>query len=334
MNSVQHTTTGKDEECAPSERHETEVAPASPALASRHKWIILVGMAVIVLVLGGLGGVIGGFIVRATVEDDDDDSPTDVQPGNDITRAELLEFLEQNSLPNGGTTALSDPLSPQSQAFEWLLQDLTSPGALLATEQSKLQRYALATVYYSTNGDGWMRRPENNHEHDYDHESEESEDSWPWLTLDHECEWGGVSCNFDDTITALLLPRTYMSGPIPAEISLLSALASLNLSQNHLPSSIPTELGVLTKLHTLILLENHLTGLIHDEFGQLTRLVELNLAHNKLSGSIPTEFGLLTMIERMDLKDNLLTGDIPSELGMMQHASKCSYLSVLQFVLD
>lgn len=322
MPSAQFIITGKDEECAlPSEgQQDTKDITSTPA---RRKWIIFVGLAVLALIVGGLGGVIGGFIVRATVQDDDDadDSTAQVQPDNNISKAELLGFLEQHS------PALSDPMSPQSQAFEWLLQDLASPGAVLATNQSKLQRYALATLYYSTNGDGWTK-PEEFGCRDGVECGDENEDDtglqWPWLTLDHECTWGGVSCNFDDSISSIWLPRIHMSGPIPTEISLLSTLASLFLGLNQLSSSIPSELGLLTKLHTLHLLDNHLAGVIPNELGRLTRLVELSLAQNKISGTIPTEFGLLTSIETMDLKDNLLNGDIPSELGMMRHASKCS----------
>jgi len=322
MNSDPSTSTGKDEERAQPERQQdTEDSTPPGALWCRRKWLLLVGMAAFALMLGGLGGVIGGFIVRATVKDNDEDDSV-VQPGNDITRAGLLEFLEPHS-PDG---ALLDPTSPQSQALEWLLQDLTSPGAVVATDQSMLQRYALATLYYSTKGDGWTKREEYGCcGGDCECEGTEDDSGWPWLTLDHECMWDGISCNFDDSISSIMLPMIHMSGPIPAEISLLFALANLFLGTNQLSSSIPSELGLLTRLHTLDWRENHLTGVIPTELGRLTRLSELNLAHNKLTGSIPTEFGLLTSMERMDLKDNMLNGDIPSELGMMQHASKCFY---------
>jgi hypothetical protein len=75
------------------------------------------------------------------------------------------------------STLLNDASTPQGMAFRWLLDNdeaqidpCTYPGVA--------QRYALATFYYSTNGDGWT-------------------DNSGWLTGGNECMWLGITCEED-----------------------------------------------------------------------------------------------------------------------------------------
>jgi hypothetical protein len=72
-----------------------------------------------------------------------------------------------------------------------------------------LQRYALATLYYSTEGNNWI-----------------ASDSW--LTNATECEWYSSSqqpaliCDADRNILELNLANNNLRGTIPAELALLA----------------------------------------------------------------------------------------------------------------
>jgi hypothetical protein len=112
------------------------------------------------------------------------------------------------------------------------------------TDDRLLQRFALVTFYYSTNGENW--------------DGDEN-----WVTpMTHECEWTGVSgcqvgslfVDYDAParIKSLLRAVHHLSGPVPPEIGHLTLLRSLELSSNAL-TSIPSELGMLTQLTLLYL---------------------------------------------------------------------------------
>jgi hypothetical protein len=80
---------------------------------------------------------------------------------------------------------LLDPETPQGQARQWLID--TDPASVDPCTYATLnQRYALATVYYSTNGDNWI-------------------DNSEWLLGQHECDWAKVSCDDDLMLTQLEL---------------------------------------------------------------------------------------------------------------------------------
>ncbi|KAH7845731.1 hypothetical protein Vadar_005381 [Vaccinium darrowii] len=151
------------------------------------------------------------------------------------------------------------------------------------------------------------------------------------------CNWFGVSCNAEGSVTMLNLTNSgingtletfpfssfpnlayvdlsmnQLSGPIPPEIS-SPLLAYLDLSTNEFSGNIPPEIGLLTNLKTLHLHGNQLSGLIPDELGNLKFLVHLELNNNKLGGSIPASFGNLSELTYLFLRANNLSGPIPQE---------------------
>jgi hypothetical protein len=73
-------------------------------------------------------------------------------------------------------SALSDPNSPQGRAFVWCKTDLVNNPVDAAYRVS--QRYSLAVLYYSTNGEKWKN-------------------STDWLE-GHECSWFGIRCELGD----------------------------------------------------------------------------------------------------------------------------------------
>jgi hypothetical protein len=123
------------------------VADRTPDSAPRENWILFAVLMIFALSLGCLGGVvIGGFIVKATVDDDSDDDTFSEgprsQPNQIVTRDELVKCISTQT-PDGDSY-LSESTSPHGKAFKWLLQDLNSKGAV--SDQRKVQRYSLGTI--------------------------------------------------------------------------------------------------------------------------------------------------------------------------------------------
>ncbi|XP_050278194.1 LRR receptor-like serine/threonine-protein kinase GSO2 [Quercus robur] len=82
--------------------------------------------------------------------------------------------------------------------------------------------------------------------------------------------------------------RNNLSREIPAELTSLTLLNSLNLSWNQLTGKIPKNIGSLRQLETLDLSSKHLLGHIPLSMSSLTFLSHLNLSYNNLSGQIPS----------------------------------------------
>jgi hypothetical protein len=118
--------------------------------------------------------------------------------------------------------------SPQAKALTWLQQD---PQFSEYELYRLYQRYALAVLYYSTNGDSW---------------------NWTsgWLSNDTECSWYQYD-NYgpaDDTSCVEA-----------------SRLSFLDLKENYLDGSVPTELELLTDLEYMYLKGDTFLGAIHSE---------------------------------------------------------------------
>ncbi|CAB9510053.1 Leucine Rich Repeat [Seminavis robusta] len=243
-----------------------------------------------------------------------------------------------------------DPSSPQSKAFDWLLEDtLNLPD--LTVERIK-QKFILATLFFATEGTNWAANDD-------------------WLSYDiHECSWFNkpdfaqystmgslypgylkeffVSseptpsiCDNNGLYRHLWLDANNLGGTLPEELFLLTTLRTLSLGYNQVEGSIPsqvgqlveleglflnsmksvgttipTEIGLLTKLKAIGLHDNHHSGSIPSELWELSALDTLLALRNPmLKGSIPTEIGGMTKMRFMDLNDCDLTGSIPSEIG-------------------
>ena len=205
-------------------------------------------------------------------------------------------------LPNYTLEALQDPSSPQSRALDWLLYDhhpdtLTnySETTTTTTTSRLLQRFALATFYYATNGIGWRF-------------------SRFWLSTNpdvHECTWwshyeipgsdadadadtdtdtDGTVCNDNHEYRAIALHHNVLIGTLPREIALLTSLETIILSADNfgidildsgkdrlLSGTFPSELGSLSRLTTLDMSKNAISGIIPSEIGQLTNLRVMKL---------------------------------------------------------
>jgi hypothetical protein len=170
----------------------------------------------------------------------------------------------------------------------------------------QIERDALVALYNSTDGANWT-------------------DNTGWMgEAGTECDWQGITCS-NDSVTLIRFYNNALTGTIPAELSNLKSLTSLNLGDNSLTGTIPSELSNLKSLTYLYLGLNSLTGTIPSELGNLTKLTQLLLFSNSLTGTIPSELGNLTNLTRLYLNNNSLTGSIPSELGNLTKLATFSY---------
>ena len=183
-----------------------------------------------------------------------------------------LQFLLQTS----GATILKNRESAQHKAACWILtKDKKSKN-----KKHLSQRYALAVLYYMTQGDTEWNEREN------------------WLTPNKsECSWLGIQCNLWGTIVALDLGFNNLTGLFPRELKLLTALNDVDLHGNEIQGVIPN--SVLEAWTGVVYLRLHMNGLFGQlprEIGAMHSLKELHLFGNQLQGSIPTELSNLSKL--------------------------------------
>ena len=182
----------------------------------------------------------------------------------------------------------SDLASPQARAFDYMLQD---PNYGTYTQARILQRYALVTLYFATQGDTWNQNA-------------------GWLSYDiHECDWQQSS-----TAASLAL---YDSTSVQVCSSIFTSdtsdrsYQSLQLANNNLQGTIPPELQLLTDLQVLDVSQNYdqLQGNLPDVmFERCTRLRDVVVFENQLTGSIPTALASLTNLQSFHAWDNQFVG--------------------------
>jgi hypothetical protein len=195
---------GSDQDEAPKQRardlnmDELERAPNLTGGGASKNWIwALIGVLVIA------GGVTAGVVLSR----DKDPSPTP-QPMSSPT-SYIASVLPEYSIE----IAENDPTSPQARALDWLQDD---PRHNEYELYRLLQRYALAVLYYSTNGDSWENRT-------------------GWLSSDNECEWYNDDqelCDESFRLHTLRLSANGLDGTIPAELELITDLTQMMLIGN------------------------------------------------------------------------------------------------------
>ena len=58
-------------------------------------------------------------------------------------------------LPRYTANAMRQPSSPQAKAYNWLLSSYSDESLLRMTSFEKMQKYAMATIFYALNGETW-----------------------------------------------------------------------------------------------------------------------------------------------------------------------------------
>jgi len=150
-----------------------------PAYAKRHA---LFAITLILIIIAVVLAVV--FVPRARASAPPDD---------------LVQLFSQTSPDKG--EALNTPSTPQHQALIWLSGNVNYP---YFSNEAKIQRYSLATFYFSTDGDKWNA---NN----------------GWLSDADECsEWANVVCTSRGSVSELALSNNELEGTIPEELAMLS----------------------------------------------------------------------------------------------------------------
>jgi hypothetical protein len=139
------------------------------------------------------------------------------------------------------------------------------PLFMLPIEKEASDRLALEALFWSCGGAGWRRKD-------------------GWMTEAELGEWEGVTVDEEGRVVKLQLYRKDLTGALPSEIQLLSAVTVLNLHGNYLAGPIPAELGQLEALEELYLFNNQLSEAIPAELARLPALYALHLHDNQLSG--------------------------------------------------
>ncbi|CAB9501366.1 Leucine Rich Repeat [Seminavis robusta] len=213
-----------------------------------------------------------------------------------------------------------DKDSPQAKAYNWVLED---PRVSQYEDDRIQQRYALATLYFATDGDlwthndNWLAEPTN-------------ECNWymrPAFAMKdlishiyrgylHEMEHPPTACNDNGQLEHLWLDFNNLAGSIPPELYMLTHLKTLSYGVNSLQGTIATEIGKLTDLEGYELAKHRNGGVVPTEFGLLKKLRALVLSDNNHQGSIPSEIWQLTNLETILMSRNHdLRGTLPSVLG-------------------
>jgi hypothetical protein len=166
---------------------DTEEERPKAAVAQR-RWIMPAAFVLVILIAVVLG-----------IKLHPDSAPP---PPSALSKAELSYLLSAVSSDAG--TALSTPSTPQNAALNWLANS-SNLGAF-TTNETIIQQYALATLYYSANGDSWYNRSD-------------------WLSNEDLCDrpWYGVQCKRAGAVKDLFLTKNNLAGTIPPEIGLLSS---------------------------------------------------------------------------------------------------------------
>lgn len=113
----------------------------------------------------------------------------------------LVAFLANASLDDGA--ALQVSTSPQYRAAQWLFNN---ENLSEYAESQRIQRYALAVVYYSTNGQNWLQKTD-------------------WMSDEPECDWFNKGVTFCDAVS--------------------NGVANFDLNENNLVGALPPELYML-----------------------------------------------------------------------------------------
>jgi hypothetical protein len=195
--------------------------------------ICTLGLVFFLLTVGTVYAVMGFvFNGQRDGQDDNTSSVSSAPTSTPTTEGDLqLDYFVRVTLPEYTRDALRGGNSPQTKALQWLQNNTNLESYSLSR---RLQRFALATFYFSTGGERrWIKK-------------------YGWMSDEDECDWFSsendtLPCK-EGVLTHLALRSNGLRGIIAPEISLLSSLEFLKVQQNILTGFLPTTLGELANL--------------------------------------------------------------------------------------
>lgn len=175
-----------------------------------------------------------------------------------------------------------------------------------------LERYILALLYFSTQGDEWSSCS-----------TSDLSCSQRWLSDAHICEWFGVSCNKAKRVTKVVMKHNALTGPLPAEVFELPYLVQLSLDHNQLDGTISSNIGNLKQLQILELDDNFMTGALPQSLYSISALKAIDLNNNTFVGGISSDIASLPELMVLQLENNNLTDPLPvNEISQLEKLSE------------
>lgn len=246
-------------------------------------------------------------------------------------------FLNKKSMRTTTTHPSHDEDNGRRRALQWLVFEDEASSTMSSHEYDTtlLQRYALATIYYTTGGDEWTycsKAAGEGAEIEFNSPCEGGADS-RFLSSKLHLLWGGVM-GHDGQVTMLdisnrglvsstfLPPELLLLGPslellwVHDNIALMGSLptylngnsfpslASLSVHKTSMTGTIPSSIYTLSKLSSLRLYSSNFHGLLTSKIGQLTNLKWLWIHDNNFTGTVPVELGALSKLEGLTLHKN------------------------------
>jgi hypothetical protein len=232
-------------------------------------------------------------------------------------KAAILAMLDAVANP----VLIRDDSTPQGKATTWLIDNDSWQGC--PDDPKLVQRWVLAVMYFSTNGDNWYQCSASLTSTDICGSEDPFVGATRFLAPVQECAWAGISC-INNCVTQVEYEANNLVGTVPTELGLLHDLQVWGMEQGGLTGPIPTQIGELKNLTFIDLDFNELTGTLPSELFSLVHLTQLDINSNNFVGNINgiDSFPSMTFLQ---LHDNSFTGTVPEGVA--------SYVNMTAFTL-
>jgi hypothetical protein len=270
-------------------------------------WLVVAGVVLVVGVVGTSVALLGSTSASSGQVGVDLPRPELQADQVNLNRNELGQFLLALYTERGMDWAPVGQLeSFQGRALTFVAGSATYAGN---TRSQNIERYALTVFYLSTYRQPHLLLPV---------ASEWTSDQ-NWLSKESVCVWEGIVCNDDDSVQEILLPNHELSGSLPAELSLLLDLDTIDLTTNviYMEDEHHFVWSILPTLVELSMDDNYFIadGGLPDQFRGLTSISKISLSYNLLQGSFDGSlFADLPTLTHLELESNYIEGPLPLEL--------------------
>ena len=231
------------------------------------------------------------------------------------TTSEVMDILMAHARYHG--VEFQDANSYQSRAARWV-EETAQVG--VHSPERLVQRYALACVYFASNG---VRSFYTDEIFGVGTEPRGWIDESGWIVDADECGWYRISCNADGFVTKIELHQNRLTGQFPPEVALLKdSLEVVDLYQNPIYNKGAQNndwLGELTNLQKLFFGHTYFQyDGIPAAIGKLTNLVEFDCSYSLYHGPLRGEsFAQLSNLEYLHIGGNRYNSSIPYELAQL-----------------